>query len=129
MVDVKITPELLIDFNEFILDLRLFMTLNIAKLESYGVTPKAKEKLNELVLFCKNNQALLDLKFKEPVKNNIKYNSELLSPRLNELLKLIHSIISYASSILMDYYPKLHEERFKAIVGRYVEFRDKYGIN
>ena len=129
MVDVKVDLDLLIDFNKLVLELRHFMSLNMVQIDSHAKNPQGKIKLKELAIFCNKNIVVFNELFKEPVQNNVKYNSEILSKRLNELLRLIHSILSYSGSILKDYYPQMYKERFSHILDMYVDFRDKYKIN
>jgi len=129
VVDVKITPEMLIDFNNLILDLKTLMSINMIRVETNGKTPVAKQKLRDLVSFCNLNIKEFNDLFKEPIANNIKYNTEILSKKLNILLKLIHSILSYMGSTLKDYYLDMYEKRFSEVLGHYITFRDKYRIN
>ena len=119
MTDIKITPEMLKDFNSLILELKTLMSINMIRVESNGKPPVAKQKLKDLVSFCNKN-------FKE---FDDLYNSETLSKNLNRLLKLIHSILSYIGSTLKDYHLEMYNGRFSVVLGKYVEFRDKYKIN
>lgn len=128
MVTVNITPELVNDFNNLIAEFRIFMSLNMVKLESNGKTPDAKKKLLELVAFCNNNVNALNI-FKDPIKNNMNYNIAVLSKdnKLNELIRLLHEILS-KGSILKDYHPEMYNGRFTVILNLYVDFTTKYKI-
>ncbi len=128
MVDIKVDYILLEDFYSLTLELRQFMSLNMVHLDSNSKTEEGKKKLKELITYSLQNVNYLNI-FKEPIKNNAKYNIEILSKNLNNLMQFIHKYISYAGSILKDYYPKMYDDRFKRILGLYVDFRDKHNIN
>jgi hypothetical protein len=123
MVDVKITPELVIDLNALLADFGMFMSLNLMHADQ-GLSGASLAKVKELIEYSNKNYHNTSI-LETPIHNHIAKNIKIVSNNLSVILKFLHNYLKYAKPIVAQFVPS-RLERVKALEDKYSQFMKKY---
>ena len=123
MVDVKVTPEMVMELQSLLSNFGMFMSLNLVHADQ-RLTGDAQSKVQELIQYSIKHNHITNV-IETPITSHMNRNIKVVSENLETILKFMYNYLKYAKPIVVKFIPS-RLERIENMEQEYSGFMKKY---